>query len=58
VSGGSRHGSRDGFVPPLPHDPPPPPGYVDPLAEAEALADLTALVRGGADEAPDEQAAS
>ena len=29
---------------PLPHDPPPPPGYVDPLAEVEVLDDLTKLV--------------
>ena len=26
---------------PLPHDPPPPPGYVDPLLDAGVLSDLT-----------------
>ena len=28
---------------PLPHDPPPPPGYEDPLEGADILADLTLL---------------
>ncbi|GAB3443336.1 hypothetical protein GCM10027517_21690 [Phycicoccus ginsengisoli] len=27
---------------PLPHDPPPPPGYVDPLGDGGVLSDLTA----------------
>jgi hypothetical protein len=45
----------DAFTPPLPHDPPPPPGYVDPLEDAEVLADLDALITGPstrADEPP------
>ncbi|MDR6862639.1 hypothetical protein [Phycicoccus sp. 3266] len=42
-----RHETRPpaGSVPPdrlpLPHDPPPPPGYVDPLGEEGILSDLT-----------------
>jgi len=31
---------------PLPHDPPPPPGYVDPLEGSELLADLTPAAAG------------
>ena len=47
-----------GFTPPLPHDPPPPPGYVDPLGEDGVLADLTSLVGGGSDPAQEGQAAA
>lgn len=47
--------AREDFTPPLPHDPPPPPGYVDPLAEAEALADLTTLVVSGTEAAEGER---
>ena len=38
--------------PPLPHDPPPPPGWVDPLAEDSVLSDLTRAdetIRPGSD---------
>lgn len=31
---------------PLPHDPPPPPGYVDPLGEGGVLSDLTITTAG------------
>lgn len=37
------HGPQP-FEAPVPHDPPPPPGYVDPLAEVEALDDLNVLI--------------
>ena len=30
--------------PPLPHDPPPPPGYVDPLDDESPLSDLTRFI--------------
>jgi hypothetical protein len=30
----------DGLHVPLPRDPPPPPGYIDPLHESDVLADL------------------
>ena len=50
----TQRGDEDAdFTPPLPHDPPPPPGYVDPLEEAEVLADLTALITSGPEPAED-----
>ena len=42
---------REDFTPPLPHDPPPPPGYVDPLEDVEVLADLSALMRSSSEPA-------
>jgi hypothetical protein len=38
---------------PLPHDPPPPPGYVDPLEGSELLADLTPPAGSRRDAAPE-----
>ena len=49
---------REDFTPPLPHDPPPPPGYVDPLAEAEVLADLTTLIRSATEPSDGEEASA